>query len=64
MIKLPTILYHTLRSTCGRCRYLAMLKVVNLIAVFGGLRLSKFSVSRILQDMDAASEKLAKWGFI
>ena len=24
--------------------------------------LSKFSVSRILQDMDAASEKLAKWG--
>ena len=24
--------------------------------------LSKFSVSRILQDMDAVSEKLAKWG--
>jgi DNA invertase Pin-like site-specific DNA recombinase len=24
--------------------------------------LSKFSVSRILQDIDAASEKLAKWG--
>ena len=23
--------------------------------------LSKFSVSRILQDIDAASEKLAKW---
>ena len=26
------------------------------------VRLSKFSVSRILQDIDAASEKLAKWG--
>ena len=55
MTQLKMIPDHTLSITCGLCKHHSMLEVARQVG------LSKFAVSRILKDIDAAYEKLARW---
>jgi len=55
MTKLSSIPQHHMSITCGLCKHHSMLEVARQVG------LSKFAVSRILKDIDAAYEKLARW---
>ena len=55
MTKLSSIPQHQLSITSGLCKHHSMLEIARQVG------LSKFAVSRILKDVDAAYEKLARW---